>query len=85
MLLLPRQENGRSPNSQLHVQKNKKKWQVQTELVEQQKREIEKLKATQAPGLDTQQLVKAITQAMSCMYVGKKKLASDQETKGNQF
>ena len=72
-------------NSQLHAQKNKKKWQVQTELIEQQKREIEKLKAAQAPGIDTQQLVKAITQAMSCMYVGTKKLASDQETKGKPF
>ena len=34
--------------SQLDAQKNKK-WQVQTELIEQQKKEIEKLKATQAP------------------------------------
>ena len=58
---------------------------MQTELIEQQKREIEKLKAAQAPGIDTQQLVKAITQAMSCMYVGTKKLASDQETKGKPF
>ena len=72
-------------NSQLHAQKNKKKWQVQTELIECQKREIEKLKAAQAPGIDKQQLVKAITQAMSCMYVGTKKLASDQETKGKPF
>ena len=37
-------------SSKLHAQKNKKKWQVQTELIEQQKREIEKLKATQASG-----------------------------------
>ena len=71
--------------SQLHAQKNKKKWQVQTELIEQQKKEIGKLKAAQAPGVDTQQLVKAITQAMSCMYVGTKKLASDQETRGKPF
>ena len=35
--------------------------------------------------VDTQQLVKAITQAMSCMYVDTKKLASDQETKGKPF
>ena len=75
----------RKTNSQLHAQKNKKKWQVQTELNEQQKREIERLKATQAPGIDTQQLVKAIAQAMSCMYVGTKKLACDQETKGKPF
>ena len=72
-------------HSQLHAQKNKKKWQVQTQLIEQQKKEIEKLKATQAPRVDTQQLVKAITQAMSCMYVGTKKLASDQETRGKPF
>ena len=72
-------------NSQLCAQKNKKKWQVQTELIEQQKREIGKLKAAQAPGIDTQQLVKAITQAMSCMYVGTKKLASYQGTKGKPF
>ena len=72
-------------HSQLCAQKNKKQWQVQTELIEQQKKEIEKLKATQAPGVDTQQLVKAITQAMSCMYVGTKKSASDQETRGKTF
>ena len=69
-------------HSQLHAQK---KWQVQTELIEQEKKEIERLKATQTPGVDTQQLVKAITQAISCMYVGTKKLASDQETRGNHF
>ena len=39
------------------------------------------LKAAQAPRVDTQQLVKATTQAMSCMHVGTKKLASDQETR----
>ena len=72
-------------HSQLPAQKNKKKWQVQKELIEQQKKEIEKLKATQAPAVDTQQLVKAITWAMSCMNVGKKKLASDQETTGKPF
>ena len=71
--------------SQLCAQKNKKKWQLQTELTEQQIKESEKLKATQAPGVDAQQLVKAITQAMSCMYVGTKKLASDQETIGKPF
>ena len=72
--------------SQLHAQKNKKRWQVQTELIEQQKKkEIEKLKATQASGDDTQQLVKAIPQAMSCMYVSTKKSASDQKTRGKPF
>ena len=72
-------------HSQLHAQKNKKKWQVQTELIEQQKKEIEKLKAAQAPGVDTQHLVKAITQVMPSMYVDTKKLASDQETRGKPF
>ena len=41
-------------HSQLHAQKNKKKWQVQTELIEQQEKEIEKLKAVQDPGVDSQ-------------------------------
>ena len=72
-------------HSQLHAQKNKKKWQVQTELIEQQKKEIEQLKAAQASGVDPQQLVKAITQAMSCMYVGTKKSACDHETRGKPF
>ena len=36
-------------NSQTTCPKNKKKWQAQTELIEQQKREIEKLKAGSSP------------------------------------
>ena len=63
-----------------HSHNNKKTWQVQTELIEQQKQEIEKLKAAQASGINPQQFMKDITQAMSCMYVGAKKLASTQET-----
>ena len=67
-------------HSQVHGQKTKKKWQVQTDLIEQQKKEIEKFKAAQAPGANPQQLVKAITQAMSCMCVYKEisKWARDQ-------
>ena len=67
------------------AQKNKKKWLVQTELIVQQKKEIEKLKVTQAPGVIPQQLVKTISQAMSCIYVGTKKSASEQETGGKPF
>ena len=58
---------------------------MQTELIEQQKEEIEKLKAAQAFGVSPQQLMKAITQAMSCMYVGAKKPASTQDIKGKPF
>ena len=50
-----------------------KKIKAQTELIEQQKQEIENLKATQAIGVSPQQLVSAITQAMSCLYVSNKK------------
>ena len=47
--------------------------QAQTELTEQQKWEIENLKATQATGVSLQQLVNVISQAMSCLYVGNRK------------
>ena len=70
-------------HSQVCAQDSKKKWQEQTELIEQQIQEIENLKATQAPGINPQQLVKTIKQAISCMYVGAKKLARTQETGGN--
>ena len=50
-----------------------KKIKAQTELIEKQKWEIENLKATQATGVSPQQLVTAISQAMSCLYVGDKK------------
>ena len=49
------------------------KIQAQTELIEKQKWEIENLKAAQATGEIPQQLVNAILQAMSCLYVGNKK------------
>ena len=73
----------RKTQSQVHTQNNKKKWQIQTELIEQQKQEIEKLKAIQDPGIFLQQLVKAITQAMLCMYRATKKPTSAQETGEN--
>ena len=52
--------------------KRRKNLQVQTELIEQQKWEIDILKATQATGVSPQQLVNAILQAMSCLCVGNK-------------
>ena len=51
-----------------------KKIQAQTELIEQQKWEIENLKGAQATGMSPQQLLNAILQAMSSLYVGDKKL-----------
>ena len=53
-----------------------RKIKAQTELIEKQKREIENLKAAQATGVSPQQLVTAISQAMSCLYVGDKKTAA---------
>ena len=70
-------------HSQEWGQRNKKKCQVQTELIEQQKQEIEKLKATQAPRISPKQLVKTITQAMSCIYLDGKKPTCAQETGEN--
>ena len=51
-----------------------KKIQAQMELIEKQKWEIKNLKTAQAMGMSPQQLVNAISQAMSCLYVGDKKL-----------
>ena len=50
-----------------------RKIKAQMELIEKQKWEIENLKAAQATGVSPQQLVTAISQAMSCLYVGDKK------------
>ena len=50
-----------------------KKIKAQPELIEKQKHEIENLKAAQAIGVSLQELVNAILQAMSCLYVGDKK------------
>ena len=62
-----------------------KKIKVQTELIEKQKWEIENLKATQATGVSPQQLVTAILQAMSCLYVGDKKTQPSKTDSGNKF
>ena len=63
-----------------------RKIQVQTELMAQQKLEIETLKATQVTGVILQWLVSAISQAMSCLYVDNKKTPSDNQSHGgNKF
>ena len=62
-----------------------KKIKAQTELIEKQKREIENLKAAQATGVSPQQLVTAISQAMSCLYVGDKKMQPNKIESGNKF
>ena len=55
------------------------------ELTEKQKWEIENLKAMQATGVSLQQLVTAISQAMSCLYVGNKKTPPSNTNGGNKF
>ena len=56
------------------------------ELIAQQKWEIENLKATQATGVSPQQLVSAILQAMSSLYVCSKKTPTDNQSNcGNKF
>ena len=62
-----------------------KKIKAQMELIEKQKWEIESLKATQATGVSPQQLVTAILQAMSCLYVGDKKIQPSKINSGNKF
>ena len=62
-----------------------RKIKAQTELIEKQKREIENLKAAQATGVSPQQLVTAISQAMSCLYVGDKKMQPNKIESGNKF
>ena len=59
-----------------------KKIKAQTELIEKQKWEIENLKAAQATGVSPQQLVTAISQSMSCLYVGDKKTQSSKIESG---
>ena len=46
--------------------------------------EIENLKATQATRVSPQQQVTAISQAMSCLYVGNKKTPVDTKEKGSK-
>ena len=62
-----------------------KKIKAQTELIEKQKWEIENLKAAQATGASPQQLVTAILQAMSCLYVGDKKTHPSKIKSGSKF
>ena len=62
-----------------------KKIKAQTELTEKQKWEIENLKAAQATWVSPQQLVTAISQAMSCLYVGDKKAQPSKIESGSKF
>ena len=50
-----------------------------------QKWKIENLKAAQATGVSPQQLVTAILQAMSCLYVGDKKTQPSKIESGRKF
>ena len=62
-----------------------RKIQAQMELIEKQRWEIGNLKAVQATGVSLQQLVTAISQAMSCLYVGNKKTPPSNNNGGNKF
>ena len=71
-------------HSQKKSNSKDKKIKAQMELKEKQKWEIENLKATQATGVIPQQLVNAISQAMSCLYVGDKKAPSNTSNSGKK-
>ena len=83
--------NSVSSSGALKEQKKKnsnkdKKIKAQTELIEQQKWKIENLKAAQATVVSPQQLVTAITQVMSCLYVGNKKTPTENNSNsGKKF
>ena len=62
----------------------KRELQAQMELIEEQKWEIENLKAAQATSVSPQQLVSTILQAISCLYVGNKKTITDDQNKGGK-
>ena len=53
--------------NQIHKDKKKEKIKAQTEVTEQQKKEIENLKAASMQ-MDPKKLIEATTQAMACMY-----------------
>ena len=72
-------------HSQKRNSRKDKKIKAQTELIEKQKWEIENLKAAQATGVSPQQLVTAISQAMSCLYVGDKKIQPNKTNSGSKF
>ena len=81
--------SGALKEQKTHFQKKNtskdRKIQAQTELIEKQKWEIGNLKARQATGVSLQQLVTAISQAMSCLYVGDKKNPPNKINSGNKF
>ena len=53
--------------NQIHKGKKKEKIKAQSEMIEQQKKEIENLKAASMQ-MDPKKLIEAMTQAMVCMY-----------------
>ena len=64
----------------------KKRSKEQTELIQQQEKETENLRTTQATGVSLQKLVSAVSQAMVCLCVGNKKTISDnKDTGGKKF
>ena len=75
----------KTPSQKKNSNKDKK-IKAQTGLIEQQKQDIENLKAAQATGVSLQQLFSPITQAMSCLYVGDKKtLMENNSNSGKKF
>ena len=70
--------------TQKRSHQKKRKLQVQTELIQQQKEEIENLKASLATKVSQQQLVSAILQEMSYLFVGNKKTTSDNNNTGGK-
>ena len=74
--------------NQLCRGKRKEKIKAQTEVIEQQKKEIENLKATSMQ-LDQQKMIKAMSQAMACMYNTQKglsqKLNGTKPTRGKPY
>ena len=80
--------SGASKEQKTHSQKkgnNKdRKIQAQPKLIEKQKWEIENLKAPQATRVSSKQLVNAISQTMSCLYVGGEKTPADSTSNGGK-
>ena len=80
--------SGASMEGKTHSQKKRnnkdRNIQAQTELIAQQKWEIENLKAAHATRVSPKQLVNDISQAMSCLYAGSKKTHPDNSSNGGR-
>ena len=82
--------SGTSKEQKSHSQKKGnntyRKIQAEMDMIGWQKQEIENLKATQTTRVRPQQLVSAVSQVMSCLYVGDKKaLTSSSSNGGKKF